>query len=335
MNPAAPVALGATGLVVSRLGLGTAPLGGMFAPVSDAAARATVRRAFELGVRLYDTAPLYGYGLAEERTGRALRELPRDRVVLSSKVGRLLRPPRGGERLGAGENIFHGAPDLVPRFDFSHEGALRSLEESLARLGTDRIDILHIHDPDDHYEEALAGAYAALARLRREGVVRAIGAGMNQSAMLARLARAADFDCLLLAGRYTLLDQSAQGDLLPLCAERGIAVLVGGVFNSGLLANPVEGATYDYAPAAPELVARARRLAAVCAHYDVPLKAAALQFPFGHEAVTSVVVGARSPSEIEENARLLELPVPAELWEELRRERLLGENVPVPADAQA
>jgi D-threo-aldose 1-dehydrogenase len=225
--------------------------------------------------------------------------------------------------------MFKGTPPVQPVFDFSYEGTLRSLEESLVRLGLDRVDVVLIHDPDDHFEQALAGAYRALERLRGERVVGAIGVGMNQAELLCRFAHEGDFDCFLLAGRYTLLDTLALRELLPLCEERGIAVLAGGVFNSGILADPAAG-TYDYAPAPLGVVERARRIAAVCARWDVPLQAAAVQFPLGHPAVASVLVGCRSQAELEEDARLFETAIPAGLWEELRAEGLLPEEAPVP-----
>jgi D-threo-aldose 1-dehydrogenase len=325
MDPRARVPLGRTGLSVTRLGLGCAPLGGLFEEVSDAAAAETVAAAWQRGVRLFDTAPLYGSGLSERRVGAALRDRQRDELVLSTKVGRLLEP--GGEA----DPMFSGAPVARPVFDFSYDAALRSLEASLERLGLDRVDVALIHDPDAHYEEAVAGAYVALERLRGEGVVGAIGAGMNQSELLARFARETDVDCLLVAGRYTLLDGSALAELLPLCEEKGIAVIAGGVFNSGILASGEGSGAYDYAPAAPELVERVRALAAVCARCDVPLQAAALQFPLGHPAVACVLVGCRSAAEVEEDARLFELELPAGLWDELRAARLLPADVPVPS----
>jgi D-threo-aldose 1-dehydrogenase len=302
MNPAAGL----------RLGLGCAPLGGLYEQVSDEEARTVVDRAWERGLRLFDTAPLYGSGLSERRVGAALRDRPRDEFVLSTKVGRLLRAGR------TPDGPFKGAPPLGPVFDFSFDGALRSLDESLERLGLDRVDVALIHDPDDHFAEAIAGAYAALERLRSEGVVRAIGVGMNQSELLARFARETDVDCFLLAGRYTLLDRGALAELLPLCLERGIAVLAGGVFNSGVLAG---GATFDYEPAQPEVLERVRRLADVCARWNVPLAAAAVQFPLRHPAISSVLVGCRSAAEVEENVALAELELPAGLWEELEAER--------------
>jgi D-threo-aldose 1-dehydrogenase len=310
MDPRARVPLGRTALSVTRLGLGCAPLGGLFEEVSDEAAAETVATAWDRGARLFDTAPLYGSGLS---------------LVLSTKVGRLLEPD------GEADPMFTGAPAARPVFDFSYDGTLRSLEASLERLGLDRVDVALIHDPDAHYEAAVAGAYVALERLRGEGVVGAIGAGMNQSELLARFARETDVDCLLVAGRYTLLDGGALGELLPLCEEKGIAVIAGGVFNSGILASDDGRGSYDYAPAAPELVERVRALAAVCASWDVPLQAAAVQFPLGHPAVACVLVGCRSAAEVEEDARLFELELPAGLWDELRAERLLPADVPVPS----
>jgi D-threo-aldose 1-dehydrogenase len=310
---------------VTRLGLGAAPLGGLYEPVSESQARATVDLAYELGLRLFDTAPLYGSGLSEQRLGAALRARPRDEFVISTKVGRLLRPSGPSE-----PTMFKGAPPLHPVFDFSYDGALRSLDESLGRLGLDRVDVVFIHDPDDHYDEALSGAYPALERLRGEGVIGAIGVGMNQAELLTRFALEGDFDCFLLAGRYTLLDTSGLDELLPLCAERGISVVAGGVFNSGVLAS---GTTYDYEPAESDILQRAQRLREVCARWDVPLEAAALQFPLGHPAVSCVVVGCRAPAEVEEDGRLFELDIPVGLWDELKAERLIPGEAPTPAQA--
>jgi len=295
-------------VTLGGLGLGTAPLGGLYDAVDDETAQVTVERACSLGLRLFDTAPYYGSGLAERRLGAVLRKHPRDELTVSTKVGRLLEP---GDSRNSG---WHGAPALDAYFDFSYDAALRSLDESLERLGLDRVDIALVHDPDDHYEEALAGAFRALARLREEGVVRAIGVGMNQTEMLCRFAREADPDCFLVAGRYTLLDRSAAEELLPLCEERGIAVIAGGVFNSGVLA---DGETYDYAPAPAAVLERASELRAVCARHGVPLAAAAIQFPSRHPAVTAVLAGCRSPAEVEEDVRLFELDLPDDLWQEL------------------
>jgi len=290
---------------LGALGLGTAPLGGLYEAVADETAAAVVERAWELGIRYFDTAPYYGSGAAERRLGAALRDRPREELVVSTKVGRLLRPGPSG---------WEGAPPLHAYFDFSHDAALRSLEQSLERLGLDRVDIALVHDPDDHYDEALNGAFRALTRLREERVVRAIGVGMNQTEMLCRFARDADPDCFLVAGRLTLLDRSAEAELLPLCADRGIAVIAAGVFNSGVLAG---GDTYDYVRAPDGVLARVERLRTACGRRGVPLAAAAVQFPRLHATVASVLVGCRTPLEVEEDVRLSRLEIPRALWAEL------------------
>jgi D-threo-aldose 1-dehydrogenase len=312
-----------------RLGLGGAPIGNLYTEVVEADWRGTLDGAWDAGVRFFDTAPLYGHGLSEARFGAALAPRPRAEYVLSTKVGRVLVPdgPNGPPE----PTIFAAVPPVHPVFDFSKEGVLRSLEASLDRLGLDRVDVVHVHDPDDHAEEALGGAFPALRRLRDEGVIGAVGAGMNQAEMLARFVREAGVDCVLLAGRYTLLDQAGLRGLLPLCERDGVTVIAAGVFNSGLLADPRPGATYDYAEAPSELVDRAQRLAQVCARHDVPLRAAALQFPLGHPAVRTVLVGARTREEMAENARLLATPVPAELWDALVSEGLLPADAPPPS----
>ncbi|MGC9665840.1 aldo/keto reductase [Planosporangium sp. 12N6] len=330
MDAAAPVRLGRTDLTVTRLGLGLAPIGGLYRPVGDEQAVATVDRAWDRGLRLFDTAPLYGYGLSERRAGRALAPRPRDSYVVSTKVGRLLEP--GGTDI---EDVWPeaAATGVTPRFDFTYEAVRASLESSLERLGLDRVDVLHLHDPDDHFDAALGEAYRALADLRACGVIGAVGAGMNQAAMLTRFAREAarpGFDCFLLAGRYTLLDQSGLDGLLPLCAQRGIAVLAGGVYNSGLLVDPSPTSHFDYAPPPAPVLAKALAIRRVCDRYGVPLPAAAIQFPLGHPAVTSVVIGARSPEEVDENADLFAYPIPPALWADLRAEGLLPAHVPVP-----
>lgn len=282
------------------IGLGTAPIGGLYEPVDEVIARAVVDRAWDLGVRYFDTAPYYGSGLAERRLGAALRGRPRSEYVLSTKVGRLLAPDASG---------WTGA-----YFDFSHDAALRSLESSLDRLGIDRVDVALVHDPDDHYDEARDGAFRALAGLRDQGVVGAVGIGMNQAEMLVRFAREADPDCFLVAGRWTVLDRAAGEELLPLCEERGIAVVAGGVFNSGVLAG---GDTFDYERASTDVVARVERLRETCARHGVPLEAAAVQFPLRHPAVSQVLVGCRTPDEVAEDVRLFRLELPDALWAEL------------------
>jgi D-threo-aldose 1-dehydrogenase len=287
------------------IGLGTAPIGGLYSEVSEEDAVAVVERAWDLGVRWFDTAPFYGSGLAEHRLGKVLRHKPRDDFVVSTKVGRLFE---------VGESGWHGAPRLKAYFDFSYDGALRSFEDSLVRLALDRVDVVFVHDPEDHQDEALTGAFPALDRLRDEGVVRAIGFGMNYVEPLIRFVREADPNCLLVAGRYTLLDRSAADELLPLCEERRIDVLAGGVFNSGVLA---DGDAYDYAPAPPEVRERVAALRETCSRFDVPLAAAAMQFPLRHPAVRTVLVGCRSVAELEEDVELSERRLPDALWAEL------------------
>jgi D-threo-aldose 1-dehydrogenase len=332
-EPTEHLALGRTGLSVTRLGFGGASIGGLFAAVSDDDAIATVGHAWDLGIRTFDVAPLYGYGAAERRVGRALAGRPRDEYVLETKVGRLVRPldaiATGADVDSQDANYARTEPvGLV--FDYSADGVRRSIEESLERLGLDRLDIALIHDPDDHWPAAIGEAYPALARLREDGVIRAIGVGMNQSAMLARFAREGDFDVFLLAGRYTLLDQDALPELLPLCAERGVAIFVGGVMNSGVLADPRSGSRFDYKPAPDAVVERARRLAAVCERHDVPLRAAAIQFPLAHPAVRSLIAGVRRIDHLDEYPELMRRPIPADLWAELRAEGLIPEEAPVP-----
>lgn len=323
------VRLGSSAVEVTRLGFGAAPIGNLFTAVAETEAAATVDAAWQAGLRFFDTAPLYGHGLSERRLGAALRARPRDEAVVATKVGRLL-----DAHVVKDDDGFVDTPPVGWRYDFSYDATLRSLDASLKRTGLDRIDVLHVHDPDDHAEDALRGAFPALRKLRADGVVRAIGAGMNQSALLARFVREADVDCVLLAGRYTLLEQPALADLLPLCVARGVSVIAGGVFNSGLLADPSSRATYDYHPAPPAQVEHAQHLAAVCARHGVDLKAAALRFPLAHPAVACVLTGARSAAEVAENARLFAAPIPLALWDDLRRERLLGDDVPTPRTEQ-
>jgi D-threo-aldose 1-dehydrogenase len=328
------------GLEITRLGLGAASIGGLFRPVGDDQAAATIDHAWRLGIRYFDVAPLYGYGTAERRLGAALGDRPRDEYVLSTKVGRLVRPsdriPPGADidrqALGGRDDAYYA--DIGDRrmvFDYSADGVRRSIDESLERLGTDRIDLAFIHDPDDHWAEAIEEAYPALHRLREQGVVRAIGVGMNRTAMLARFAREAEMDVFLVAGRYTLLDQDALGELLPLCLERGISVLVGGVMNSGVLADPRPGATFDYGPAGPDVLERARRLGEACERRAVPLRAAAIQFPLAHPAVAGLIAGVRTAEHLDEYPAFMRWPIPSILWDDLRADGLIAPDAPTPA----
>ena len=295
---------------VAPIALGCAPLAGLYTEVSDDDATATVRAALDAGVRLFDTAPLYGHGLSELRLGAALRGVPRDTFEVQTKVGRVLEPDPGGAYSAA--SIFPGAPPMRPVFDFSADGVRRSLAESLDRLGLDRVDSLLLHDPDDHWEQAIGEAYPAIERLRDEGVVDRIGAGMNQSDMLARFARETDMDVFMIAGECTLLDDRAIEVLLPAVGDR--TVLAAAVFNSGVLAG---GDTFFYGPVPDWVRDKVADLRAVCDRFDVPLAAAALQYPLRQAAVDSVVVGARTPGEVTENERLVHLALPPELWQEL------------------
>jgi D-threo-aldose 1-dehydrogenase len=315
------VPVGGSGVQVTRLVFGGAPIGGLFAPVDDDAAQATLEAAWDAGIRAFDTAPHYGVGLSECRIGRFLAGRPRGDYVLSTKVGRLLEPADGD--VDGAEGYF-GTPQLGRVRDYSRDGVLASLEASLGRLGVDRIDIALIHDPDDHGPEALDGAYPALAQLRAEGVIGAVGAGMNQVEMLEWFLPRADLDCVLVAGRYTLLDTRAATSLFPECQRRGVGVLAGGVFNSGVLVDPDRGATYDYLPAADDVMDRARRIGAACARHGAPIGAAALQFTLRHPAVTAAAVGARSPAEIAADVDYLARDVPDALFDELVAEGLIG-----------
>lgn len=317
------VELGRTGLRTSRLGLGLASLGGMFAAVPQQQAVATIDRAWELGVRLFDTAPVYGYGLSEQRAGLALRGRPRADFVLCSKVGRLIEPD--GPDL---QPIWAEPPPGVgPRLDYSYAGVMRSFEESLQRMGIDRIDVLHIHDPELDFATASTEALRALTELRDRGTIRAISLGVNHADVATRFLReigSSGPDLILLAGRYSLLDQSGAEDLMPLCHELGVAVLAAGVFQGGVLADPSPGAPHGFAAIPPTLTARIEALRTLARRYDVPLLAAAVQFPLAHPAVPAVVVGARTPAEITEVAALLDHDIPAAFWSALQQEGLIN-----------
>jgi D-threo-aldose 1-dehydrogenase len=311
-------------LPLSELSLGCAQLGNLYAAVGDDDAQGTVVAAWEAGIRYFDTAPHYGLGLSERRLGAALARYPREEFVLSTKVGRLLEPIAV---VSGRDDDGYDVPATHRRvWDFSRDGVLRSLESSLGRLGVDRVDVVYLHDPDDHWEDALRWAYPALEELRAQGVVSSIGAGMNQTAMLADFARDTDMDTLMLAGRFTLLEQGALDELLPLCEARGIGVVAAGVFNSGLLArpDPAPGGRYDYGEAPSHLVERARRIAEVCTELGTTLPAAAMAYPLTHPAVVSVCVGARSAAQVARNAELYRRSVPPGLWTALTERGLLA-----------
>jgi D-threo-aldose 1-dehydrogenase len=320
-----------TPLALSELSLGCSQLGNLYREVSDEDARATVDAAWELGIRYFDTAPHYGLGLSERRLGSALASRPRGDYVLSTKVGRLLEP--AGYIAGLDDEGFAVPATHRRVWDFSRDGIRRSLEESLGRLGLEQVDIVYLHDPDDHWDDVVESGYPALAELRDEGLVGAIGAGMNQSPMLADLVRLADVDVVMIAGRYTLLEQDALDDLLPACEARGVSVVAAGIFNSGLLARPraAESSKYNYGATPRELVERARAIASVCEQHGTTLPAAAIAFPLAHPAVASVCVGARSPQQIEQDADLHQQSIAPDLWRQLKAERLLRGDAPTPA----
>ncbi|WP_222598291.1 aldo/keto reductase [Lentzea tibetensis] len=316
---------------VTRLGFGAAPIGNLYREISDEEAFGAVESAWQNGVRYFDTAPHYGLGLSERRLGVALTGRPRSEYVISTKVGRLLEPnDAGGDDLAAGG---FAVPAKFRRvWDFSADGVKRSLESSLDRLGTDHVEIVYLHDPDDHWEQAFSEGYPALESLRAQGVVGAIGVGMNQWEMPERFVRETDIDVVMLAGRYSLLEQPALPSFLPACGERGVSVVAAGVFNSGLLSRPEvpSSAKYNYGDAPVELVSRARAIAEVCKRHEVTLPQVAIQFPMGHPAVACVVIGSRTAEQMDANSSYFETPIPSELWDELRSERLLGEEVPTP-----
>ena len=332
--------LGKTGLGVTALGLGLAPLGNLYRAISDADARDTLETALDLGIRYFDTAPYYGFGLSEQRAGEALSD--RVDVVISTKVGRLLNPALDSDTAVERHGFVSPMP-FEPAFDYSYEGILRSHEQSLERLGRDRVDILLIHDigrmthGDDHPAKLAqlvdSGGLKALRRLRDEKAVSAIGIGVNEVEICLELMERADLDVMLLAGRYTLLEQGAIDELLPRCAVEGVGVVVGGPFNSGILATSASGQAtprYNYHPAPSAIRERARRLEQVCSAHGVPLAAAALQFPLAHPAVAAVIPGFASAGEVRTGVAHFHTPIPNTLWADLQSEGLIDPRAPVP-----
>jgi len=329
-------------LDVTALGFGGAPLGNLYVEISDAVADATISAAWDAGIRVFDTAPFYGLGLSEERFGGVLPHYPRGSYVLSTKIGRLLRECRPDE---VPETVFARTPARTFEFDYSYAGVMRSHADSLKRMKVDRIDILLAHDLDKYIHRSPEeldrrvrqlfdkGGYRALEELRSSGTVKAIGAGLNEWQACERLLKLGDFDCFLLAGRYTLLEQQALETFLPLCEKRRVGIILGGPFNSGILATgPIEGARYDYAPAPPDVLEQVRRIEAVCRAHNVKLIEAALHFVLAHPAVKTVIPGANAPDQIAANIRLLDAKIPASLWSDLKSEGLLRPDAPVPTD---
>lgn len=343
MRPDKRRRIGQTSLEVSQIGLGGAALGNVFGAVSEQAALDTISAARTAGVNYFDTAPLYGGGLSEIRLGAGLPRYVRDEIVISTKVGYSLIPRMPDEVPQRG---FADALPFKTVFDFSRDAVMRSLDESLKRLATDRVDIAIIHDPDEslsvlpghnpyeksHFAEVMEQTYPTLAELRAQGVVKAVGLGMNQWQMLYDFARAGDFDCFLLAGRYTLLEQESLRQLLPLCQHKKISIIIGSPYNSGVLATGATKDTwYNYAPAPHDILERTRQIEAVCARHNVALQAAALQFPFGHPAVVSVIPGARSAAEVEANLAFFRQAIAADFWAELKHLSLIDPDTPVRA----
>jgi D-threo-aldose 1-dehydrogenase len=336
--------LGTTQLSVTELGFGAAPIGGFRATITEAEAQALLDATWQGGVRYFDTSPFYGYGRSELRLGHFLRQYPREECVVSTKIGRVMHPLRPGEALPA-DLRSNGLPGFVPTFDYSYDGVMRSLEQSCLRLGIARIDILLVHDIDfwtiqdrdlldQRFRTLMDSGYRAFDELRSAGVIGAIGCGLNEADMCLRFAQAGNFDCMLLAGRYTLLEQGALDEFMPYSEAHNVSVIIGGPYNSGILAGDVpDHATHDYKAAPRHLIEKARRIAAVCQRHHVPLAAAALQFPLAHPAVTSVIPGALSAREVQQNLGYLRQPIPAALWQELRAEGLLAPTAPIPGQA--
>ena len=333
--------VGRTKLEVTTLGLGGAPIGGFRATIPDAEATALCETAWQAGVRYFDTSPFYGYGRSELRMGAVLREKPRDDYVLSTKIGRIMHALRPGEAPPA-DFRQNGLPGFAPTFDYTYDGVMRSLEHSCLRLGLSRIDIALVHDVDfwtikdravldQRFRTVMDSGYRALDELRRAGVIGAIGVGINEADTSLRFIQAGDFDCMLLAGRYTLLEQGGLAEFLPECVRRGVSVILGGPYNSGILTGDVKpGATHDYAAAPAALIDKAQKIEAVCRRHKVELGAAALQFPLFHPAVCAVIPGALATAEVRQNAGRLSAPLPADLWSELKREGLLDPAAPTP-----
>lgn len=322
--------LGRTAVTVTELGFGGGPLGGLFEPLDEETAAAALSAAWEGGIRYFDTAPHYGIGQSERRFGEFLAQHPRDAYTLSTKVGRVLVAQDPGGRM---DEAFAVPATHRRVWDFSRDGIRRSVEDSLERMGADRFDVLFLHDAEEHFDAALHDGYPALAELRAEGTVGAIGAGMYDAGKLTTLVREADVDVVMLAGRYTLLEHRALDDLLPACAERGVSILAAAIFNSGLLAQerPAAGAHFDYEAAPADRLQRAHRIADVCEAHGITLPQAAIAFPLAHPVVAGIVIGMRSAEEVRRNLASFEAELPAQLWADLREAGLLDERAPVPA----
>lgn len=337
MKPDALVKFGRVDLKVTAFGFGTAPIGNIFREIDEQTSEEMIQASWDAGVRYFDTAPMYGHGLSELRTGHGLRWKKRDDFVLSSKVGRVLKP---AQKDTIDYAPWTNAGRFTMHFDYSYDGTMRSFEDSLQRLNLESMDICFIHDIDrftrgneqpDIFRQAMDTCWAALEKLRDQGTVKAIGVGVNEWEVCHAALKQRDFDCFLLAGRYTLLEQESLEEFLPLCEDRGVAVVIGGGFNSGILATgAVEGAKYNYAPAPPEIMERVGKIERVCADHGVPLPAAALQFVVAHPAIPSFIAGTRTVEQLERNLDWFSHPIPAEFWTDLKDRKLLREDAPVP-----
>jgi D-threo-aldose 1-dehydrogenase len=339
MRPTDKRKFGRTKLEVTAMGFGTAPIGNQFRYVPDEDALAVIKGAWDAGLRYFDTAPMYGHGLSEHRLGEGLRNYPRDEYVLSTKVGRMLKPVPAG---GLTSPFWVNMPPFEIVHDYSYDAVMRSFEDSLQRMGVSRFDILFIHDIDvwthgaelqaKYFRTAMDSGYKALEKLRSEGLVTAIGVGCNEWQVCEAALRERDFDCFLLAGRYTLLEQDALDTFLPLCEKRNVANVLGGGYNSGILATgAVPGAHYNYAPAEEPILQRVRQIEAVCKELNVPMKAAALQFVLAHPAIPTNIPGTRTKNHLDENLKLIAHPIPKEFWTELKRRKIVREDAPTPA----
>jgi D-threo-aldose 1-dehydrogenase len=332
--------IGRTGVSVTEFGVGGGPFGNLMKPMSDDDARATLRAAWDKGFRYFDTAPVYGFGLSERRVGEAFRSLPRDEAVISTKAGRLLRPDPSWHPF---RKMFIDAAPFRPDYDYSYDGVMRSFEDSQQRLGLVRIDILYMHDisAETHgdaltplFKTAMDGGYKAMDELRRNGDVKAIGLGVNEWEACDQAMDHGQWDVFLLAGRYTLLEQEPLDKFLPRCQLENVSVVIGAPLNSGILASgAVDGATYNYEPPSPQIFARVKAIEEVCRSYDVPIAAAAFQFPLTHPNVASVIPGMASRAQLEGNVERMTQKIPPSLWTDLKTKGLLRADAPVPAGA--
>jgi D-threo-aldose 1-dehydrogenase len=329
---------GRVGFNITDMGFGAAPIGNFLRPITEQETEAMINRAWEAGMRYFDTAPYYGHGLSELRLGHYLRWKPRDEFVISSKVGRVLTSAR---RKDIDFKPWVDAAAFKPKFDYSYDGTMRSFEDSLQRLGLEHIDVLFIHDADVfthgpemqkvYFKQAMDGCYRALTELREQGLVKAIGVGVNNWEVMLDFMKAGDFDTLLVAGRYTLLEQDALNELLPLCENRQTAIVIGGGFNGGILATgAIPGAKWNYAPAPDQIVTKVKKIEAVCAGYNIPLAAAALQFLLAHPAVASHIPGTRNVAQMNQNIEFMSHAIPRGFWSDLKSEKLLREDAPTP-----